>query len=158
MYKMKKRKGKKNFCMNCLQCFSTKEILTNHREVCLDIYGKKAIKMHEKGCSVPFGNYHEQLQVPFVICTNFESNLKEVEKPNRNNTDASFTDMYQYDDYQYDCSYGCKFVCIDHRFSTFVQIYQGKNAVQKFAEKMLEEVEYCKEITHHEIMKLSINR
>ena len=36
---------RKNFCTNCLQCFRSEEILTNHREVCLKINGKRNDKM-----------------------------------------------------------------------------------------------------------------
>ena len=39
----------KEFCMNYWQCFNSNEILTNRREVCLEINGKQAIKMSEKG-------------------------------------------------------------------------------------------------------------
>ena len=35
--------------MNYWQCFSSNEILTNHREVCLEINRKQATKMSEKG-------------------------------------------------------------------------------------------------------------
>ena len=34
--------------MHCLQCLSIKEILTNHREVCLEKIRKQATKIPEK--------------------------------------------------------------------------------------------------------------
>lgn len=34
--------------MNCLQCCSSRETLTNHSDVCLEIYDKQATKMPEK--------------------------------------------------------------------------------------------------------------
>ena len=34
----------------------------------------------------------------------------------------------------------------DNKYSKPVQIYRGKNAVHKFMEKKLEEVEWCKEM------------
>lgn len=42
----------KHFCMNCLQCFGSEEILTNHEKVCLKISGKESVNMPEKGSSV----------------------------------------------------------------------------------------------------------
>ena len=44
-----------------------------------------------------------------------------------------------------DCGYGYKVVCCyDDKYSKYTRIYRGENAVYKFMEKMLEEVEYCK--------------
>ena len=45
MFKQTKHKNKNNFCMNCLQCFSSKEVLDAHRKDCIVINGKQAIKM-----------------------------------------------------------------------------------------------------------------
>ena len=65
MYKQTKHKEGKHFCMHCLQCFSSKQVLTNHKENCISINGEKAIKMPEKGSKVKFTNFHKQLPVPF---------------------------------------------------------------------------------------------
>ena len=45
MFKQTKHKSKKNFCMNFLQCFSSKEVLDAHRKDCIVINGKQAMKM-----------------------------------------------------------------------------------------------------------------
>ena len=46
-----------------------------------------------------------------------------------------------------DCGYGYKVVCCyDDKYSKPVQIYRGENAVYKFMEKMLNEVNCCKRI------------
>ena len=47
MYNKTKHKDKKHFYMNRLQCFSSKEILKNHRKVCLEINRKQATKLPE---------------------------------------------------------------------------------------------------------------
>lgn len=39
--------------------------------------------------------YHKQWKAPFVIYADFGSNLREVQKPNRDNDDASYTNKYQ---------------------------------------------------------------
>ena len=43
-----KNKNKKYFCKSCLQCFSSKNMLTNHKEVCLSIDGTQFVRL-EKG-------------------------------------------------------------------------------------------------------------
>ena len=43
-----KNKNRKYFCKSCLQCFSSKNVLTEHKEDCLIINGKQSVKL-EKG-------------------------------------------------------------------------------------------------------------
>ena len=46
-----------------------------------------------------------------------------------------------------DICYGYKVICCyDDKYSKYTRIYRGENAVYKFMEKMLEEVEYCKDV------------
>ena len=37
MYNQTKHKESKNFCMYCLQCFSSKDTLTKHKEICITL-------------------------------------------------------------------------------------------------------------------------
>ena len=48
MYSRTKHKDRKHFCMPCLQSFTTKEILNNHREICLLINDTEAV-IYETG-------------------------------------------------------------------------------------------------------------
>ena len=48
MFHKTKNKNKKWFCRSCLQCFSSKNVLTEHKEDCLIINGKQSVKL-EKG-------------------------------------------------------------------------------------------------------------
>ena len=48
MYHQTKYKARKNFCMYCLQCFSSEKVLADHKNNCLQINGEQAIKMPEK--------------------------------------------------------------------------------------------------------------
>ena len=59
------------------------------------------------------------------------------------NNDASFTETYQK---HTECGYEYLYnLChYDDRYSKPVEIYKGENAVYKFLEKMLKEVNYCK--------------
>ena len=62
----------------------------------------------------------------------------------RPNDDNSYTEAYQTHE---DCGYGYKLVCCyDDKYTKPKQVFGGENAVYKFMEKMLEEVEYCKGI------------
>ena len=77
MFKQTKHKSKKNFCMNCLQCFSSKEVLDAHRKDCIVINGKQEIKMpNEDENRVEFINHRKQIPVPFVIYADFEAITK----------------------------------------------------------------------------------
>ena len=58
------------------------------------------------------------MQTPFVIYAEFKPNLKEVQKPNKDNSDVSYTDKYQN---HIACSYEYKAVRVDKKdsYSTF---------------------------------------
>ena len=44
MFHITKTKNKKYFCKICLQCFSSKNVLTEHKEDCLTINDKQSVK------------------------------------------------------------------------------------------------------------------
>ena len=77
MFHKTKNKNKKHFCKSCLQCFSSENVLTEHKEVCLSINGAQSVKL-EKG-TIEFKNLFKQIQVPFKIYSDFECILKSVE-------------------------------------------------------------------------------
>ena len=65
MYNQSKHKERKHFCMYCLQCFSSIEILDPHRKDCIVINGKQAIKMPNKDENeVEFVNHRNKFQYP----------------------------------------------------------------------------------------------
>ena len=64
--------------MNCLQCFGIEKIVTNHKKGCLKINGKKSVNIPKNGSNVQINNSRKQLQAPFVIYADFESNLKNI--------------------------------------------------------------------------------
>ena len=72
-----KIKTKNYFCKSCLQCFSSRIVLTKHKEDCLSIKGAQSVKL-EKG-TIEFENYFKQIPVPFKIYADFECNLRDVE-------------------------------------------------------------------------------
>ena len=150
MYNQLKHKERKHFCMYCLQCFSSERILANYVNNCLTINGAQAINMPKQGENILKFNFHKQLPVPFVIYADFEAITKKVqgcEKSEEMKIDKdtrSYTEAYQTHE---DCGYGYKVVCCyDDKYSKQTCIYRGENAVYKFMERMLEEVEYCKTV------------
>ena len=140
-FMFRQNKHKKHFCMYCLQCFSREDVLTEHKNNCISINGKQAINMPEKGDKVYFKNHHKQLPVPFVIYADFEALTEKIQGCQPNN-EKSYTEAYQK---HTDCGYGYKVVCCyDDKYSKPLQIHRGENAVHKFMENMLEEVNWCK--------------
>ena len=77
MFYKTKNKNKKHFCKNCLQCFSSENMSTEHKKDCLSINGVQAIKS-AKG-TITFKNFFKHIPAPFKIYTDFECNLKSVE-------------------------------------------------------------------------------
>ena len=74
MFHKTKNKNKKYFCKSCLQCFSGKNVLTEHKEVCLSINGAQSVRLEKWQLSLK-----SVLNNPFKIYADFEFNLKTVE-------------------------------------------------------------------------------
>ena len=63
--------------MHFLQCFSSEDVLTNHKTNCMVINGEQAIKMPDKDNNIlKFQNFHKQMQVLFLI-TSAEREVKD---------------------------------------------------------------------------------
>ena len=74
MFHKTKNKNKKYFCKSCLQCFSSKNVLIEHKEVCLSINGAQSVRF-EKG-TIEFKNCFKQIPAPFKVYADFKCNLK----------------------------------------------------------------------------------
>ena len=70
-YHKMKNKNKKYFWKSCLHCFSSKNVLTEHKEVFLIINGAQSVRL-EKG-TIEIKNYFKQIPVPFKVYADFES-------------------------------------------------------------------------------------
>ena len=77
MFHKTKNKNKKHFFKSCLQCFSSKNVLTEHKKVCLSINGAPSVRLEKR--TIEFKHYFRQIPVPFKISVGFECNLKTVE-------------------------------------------------------------------------------
>ena len=131
MFHKMKNKNKKHFCKSCLQCFSSKNVLTKHKEICLNINGAQCIRL-EKGM-IEFKNYSKKIPVPFKIYADFESNLEDVEI-----YEGSYLKKYQD---HVPCSFAYKLVCIDDRFNKQIVVFKGKNAAYEIIKAILKEYE-----------------
>ena len=142
MFNKTKIKNKKHFCMRCLQCFSSENILVKHKENCLIINGKQHVKLSEG--IIKFLNSFKQLPAPFKIYTDFECILKETGVSEEIiDENISYTKKYQN---HIPCGFAYKIVYIDDRFNKNIEIYRGKDCANKFITRMLEEYEYCSNV------------
>ena len=73
MFHKTKNKNKKYFCKSCLQCFSSINVLAQHKKLCLSVNGAQSVRL-EKGTN-RFKNAFKQIPVPFKIYPDFESTL-----------------------------------------------------------------------------------
>ena len=65
MFYKTENKSKKYFCKSCLQCFSSKNVLTEQKNFFLSINGAQSLRL-EKG-TIKFKNYFKRIPVPFEI-------------------------------------------------------------------------------------------
>ena len=144
MYNQTKHEHRKHFCMHCLQCFSSDRVLSNHKDICIQVNGAQAIKMPNKDNNIlKFNNFHKQQPVPFVIYADFEAITEKIHGCQQD-SNKSYTEAYQT---HTDCGYGYKVVCCyDDKYTKPIQLYRGEKAVYKFMENILEEVKYCKRV------------
>ena len=96
----------KHFCMTCLQNFTTKEILNNHRERCLLINHTQAVK-YETGI-IKFQK-GKQMPLVFKIYADTKFFLKRISI-----NEGKYTKSYQK---HIPNSIGAKLVCIDNKFT-----------------------------------------
>ena len=136
MFYKTKDKNKKHFCKSCLQCFSGKNVLTEHKEVYLSINGAQSVRL-EKGTTV-FKNYFKQIPFPFKIYDDFQCNLERVES-----YEGSCSKKYE--DHN-PCSFAYKLVCVDDKFSKPIAVFRDENAPFKFIEAIFKEYQYYKKV------------
>ena len=77
MFHKTKNENKKWFFKSCLQCFSSENALTKHKENCLSINGQQSVNLEKR--INEFKNYFKRLPVPFKIYADFECNLRDIE-------------------------------------------------------------------------------
>ena len=109
-----KIKNKKKLLQKLFTAFSSKNILNNHKEVCLNINGAQSVRL-EKG-TIEFKNLFKQIPVPFKIYSDFECIKNRVES-----YEVSCSKKYQD---HIPCSFPYKAVCVDDRISKPILVNQ----------------------------------
>ncbi|XP_068084002.1 uncharacterized protein [Anabrus simplex] len=130
---LSKHDGKKWLCDGCLQYFQNEDLLNRHskqdcNQVCTFLpTPEKAI--------LKFESYNKQMEVPFVIYTDFEAVLKPCSlKTSSSDPNISFTNTtHIHEPYSFAYYIKCRY---DSSLNKFEQ-YRGKNAPEMFM-KMLE--------------------
>ena len=118
MFSKTKNKTKNCFCKSCFQCFSSENVLTEHKNIFLKINGRQAVKL-EKG-TIEFENLFKQILVPFKIYSDFECIL-ESDESNEGFCSKNIKITISY-------SFTYKLVCVDDKFSKPVVLYRRKIA------------------------------
>ena len=136
MFHKTKNKNKIHFCKSCLQCFSSKNVLTEHKEVCLSINGAQSVRL-EKG-TAEFKNYFKQIAVTFNVYPDSECNLESVESYK-----GSYSKKYQD---HIPCSFAYKLVCVDDKFIKPIVVFRIENAASQFIKAIFKEYDYCKKV------------
>ena len=115
--------------------FSSERVLVEHKEACLNIKGKQAVKL--RSGSIKVKKYYKQIAAPFKIYADFECIVKRISSTDRGDRDdnASYTEKYQK---HIPCSFAYKVVCVDDKFSKPVVLCNGKNVINKFIKAILE--------------------
>ena len=107
--------------------------------------------MPKRGDNVlKFNKFHKQLPVPFVIYADFEAitkRCKVVDRTMTNHTPKLIRLMKTV------AMHIKLYVAIKISIGKPIQTYRSENAVYKFMEKMLEEVEYCEGIVEKRFNK-----
>src|SRR5271165_1699195 len=131
-----KHDGTKYFCMNCIQFFSSQEILERHKPNCMLVNGKQAVDLPKEGSKVKFNKLQRLVPVPFVIYADLEALLIPIQNCAPDNS-ASYTLHTQKHEA---CSYGYKVVCsANDKYSKPFKMFRGEDSIYKFFEALFEE-------------------
>ena len=126
-----------------MQCFSSKNVLAKHKEVCLTINGTQCVRL-EKG-AIKFKYYFKQIPVPFKVYADFDCNLESIES-----YEGSYSKKYQD---HIPCSFAYKLVCVDNKFSKSIVVFRGENVAYEFIKAILKECKYCKKVINKHFNK-----
>ena len=118
MFYKTKNKNKKYFCKSCLKCFSSKNVLTEHKEVCLSINGAQSVRLEKETIGLKI--YFKEIPVPFKIYAYFECKLKTVDS-----FEGFYSKKYQH---HIPCSFAYKLVCVNDKYTKPIVVFRGENA------------------------------
>ena len=67
MFHKTKNKNKKYFCKSCLQCFISKNVLNNHKEVCLNINDAQYVRLEKEKLNLKIYLNKYQFHLKFIL-------------------------------------------------------------------------------------------
>ena len=70
MFHKTKNKNRKDFSKSCLECFSSQNVLAQHKQVCLKISSKQSVKLEK--VTITFKKGFKQIPAPFKIFSDFD--------------------------------------------------------------------------------------
>ena len=143
MYQKSKHKGRKYFCMHCLQNFTTEEILHKYKERCLSINGTQK-STYEFG-TIKFTNYAKKIPIPFKIYAHIECFNKKVNIRKGKNT-TFYSKHIPY-------FVGAKLVCIDDRYTQPIKLFFGSNCINELLQWVFKQKIYCNNIIKNHFNK-----
>ena len=126
-----------------MQCLSSKNVLTEHKEICLTINGAQSIRLEKE--IIEFKNYFKQIPVPFKIYADFECNLDSVES-----YEGSYSKKYQH---HVPYSFAYKLVWVDDKFTKPIVVFRGEDAAYEFIKAIVKEYQYCKKVMNKHFNK-----
>ena len=126
-----------------MQCLSSKNVLTEHKEICLTINGAQSIRLEKE--IIEFKNYFKQIPVPFKIYADFECNLDSVES-----YEGSYSKKYQH---HVPYSFAYKLVWVDDKFTKPIVVFRGEDAAYEFIKAIVKKYQYCKKVMNKHFNK-----
>ena len=61
-----KQKNKKYFCKSCLQCFSSKNVLNEHKKICLSIISAQSVRLEKGPIEFKISSNKYQFHLKFI--------------------------------------------------------------------------------------------
>ena len=123
------------FCFNCLQRFSAKKFLDNHKPYCIKTQKTVFPKENEY---IYFKSHRKQLRAPFVIYADFECFTKKNDHPNEYQRHVPSGFCYH-------------IVSTAEQYTKGPVSYTGTNVVETFFDKLMEEENRIETILSQEV-------
>ena len=123
-------KRKQHFCMNCLQGFMQELSRDQHQVYCEDSESVR-VEMPKQGSTIEFKDGQNQLRVPFIMYTDFESILEPMDpvEPGSPNPSQPYTNEVN----QHTPSGWCVYSKFAYgEVVTSLRTYRGKDCIETF--------------------------
>ena len=135
-----KHKESQEFCINCLQGFSSTEVRDKHFEYCIDNEAVK-VEMPRQGSKIRFKDGSKQMKVPFIMYADFESILQKVDSDLEETKDENGEKSYTQKVNQHIPSGFCVYSKFAYgEVQDPLMLYRGRDCVDVFCDYIEKEV------------------